>query len=242
MNYDDLYFDGGKRPGPLQPVRGGLQPRRLHHQGQAVVLRLVQPDLQPDGGPEGFQGTATEDPFCETFKTKNNGLGRVHPAHRPLPSPACACPRASSTASRITGGPSPASLGDEHRRPTDWAQEGYDYPNKSASLTADYSVGNNLLISYRGGWHEQDTTNEQIAPPDASYYSFGTSNSAYARDPFFVEQSGPDPQRRLDQQPAQPDDPVLQAGEDQQQPGPDLLPELGGRARPEGRHRLQLSL
>ena len=31
--------------------------------------------------------------------------------------------------------------------------EGYDYPNWTAALTADYSVGNNLLISYRGGWH-----------------------------------------------------------------------------------------
>src|SRR4030067_1491721 len=56
----------------------------------------------------------------------------------------------------------------------------------SASLTADYSLSNNMLISYRGGWHEQDTTNEQIAPPDASFYRFGTTNSGFASDPFFV--------------------------------------------------------
>jgi outer membrane receptor protein involved in Fe transport len=43
-----------------------------------------------------------------------------------------------------------------------------------------------MLLSYRGGWHEQNTTNQQIAPPDASYYYFGTSNSSYATDPFFA--------------------------------------------------------
>ena len=36
-----------QEPRRLQAVRGRLQPRRLHPQGQAVVLRLVQPGLLP---------------------------------------------------------------------------------------------------------------------------------------------------------------------------------------------------
>ncbi len=56
----------------------------------------------------------------------------------------------------------------------------------SASLTADYSIGNNVLISYSGGWHEQNQTNQQIAPPDSSTYQFNTTNSIYATDAFYV--------------------------------------------------------
>ncbi len=56
----------------------------------------------------------------------------------------------------------------------------------SASLTADYSLGNNVLLSYRGGWHQSNTTNQQIAPPDSSTYQFNTSNSIYSADPFYV--------------------------------------------------------
>ncbi|MCK7480056.1 MAG: hypothetical protein M0C28_24350 [Candidatus Moduliflexus flocculans] len=40
VNYDDLYFDGKDQDD--HALRGRLQPRRLHPQGQAVVLRLAQ--------------------------------------------------------------------------------------------------------------------------------------------------------------------------------------------------------
>ncbi|MGZ5453602.1 MAG: TonB-dependent receptor [Candidatus Aminicenantales bacterium] len=63
---------------------------------------------------------------------------------------------------------------------------GYDYPNWTAALTADYSLGNNLLISYRGGWHLQNQNNQQIRPPDGTTYNFNYSNAPYADDPFYV--------------------------------------------------------
>ena len=68
----------------------------------------------------------------------------------------------------------------------EWNQEGFDYPNWTAALTADYSLGNNLLLSYRGGWHMQNTKNQQILPPDSSTYYFAYSNSLYSSDPFYV--------------------------------------------------------
>jgi hypothetical protein len=61
-----------------------------------------------------------------------------------------------------------------------------DYPNWTAALNADYSVGNNLLLSYRGGWHTQNTNNQQLLPPDSSTYYFPYSNSRYDTDPFYV--------------------------------------------------------
>jgi hypothetical protein len=68
----------------------------------------------------------------------------------------------------------------------EWSKEGMDYPNWTAALTADYSVGNALLISYRGGWHRQNETNQQLLPPESSTYYFPYSNSRYSDDPFFV--------------------------------------------------------
>jgi hypothetical protein len=67
-----------------------------------------------------------------------------------------------------------------------WNDEGYDYPNWTGALTADWSKGNNFLLSYRGGWHMQNTTNQQILPPDSSTYYFPYSNSRFADDPFYV--------------------------------------------------------
>jgi hypothetical protein len=67
-----------------------------------------------------------------------------------------------------------------------WGKEGWDYPNWTAALTADYSAGNNLLVSYRGGWHTADTTNQQILPPDGSTFYFSYSNQGYASNPFYV--------------------------------------------------------
>ncbi|MCK7468016.1 MAG: carboxypeptidase-like regulatory domain-containing protein, partial [Desulfosudis oleivorans] len=77
-----------RRPEPrrLQPLRGHLQPRRLHHQGQAVVLRLGQRRLRPDLGPARLQpprGTVLDLPEPELR------LQRVRQAdRRPLRQPA----------------------------------------------------------------------------------------------------------------------------------------------------------
>lgn len=51
----------------------------------------------------------------------------------------------------------------------EYAKEGFDYPNWSSNLTLDYTVGNNLLISARGGYFFTNTTNQQISPPGTVY-------------------------------------------------------------------------
>ncbi|MBN2264258.1 MAG: TonB-dependent receptor, partial [Candidatus Aminicenantes bacterium] len=125
-----------------------------------------------------------EGPFS-TFKTKTKGFGgSIRLTAAPLPGLRVSAGYINSFTNYR--GAIPTILGND-AADYEYAKEGYDYPNKSASLTADYSVGNNMLISYRGGWHEENTTNEQITPPDASYYYFSTSNAAYAADPFFVD-------------------------------------------------------
>jgi len=72
----------------------------------------------------------------------------------------------------------------------EWGQEGYSYPNWTAAMTADYSVGNNLLVSLRSGWHWANTTDQQIQPPDRSTFYFSYSNLRYEDEPFYVENPG----------------------------------------------------
>ena len=72
----------------------------------------------------------------------------------------------------------------------EWSKEGFDYPNWTGALTADYSIGNNMLVSYRGGWHVQNQNNQQILPPNSSTYNFNYSNMLYANDPFYVANPG----------------------------------------------------
>jgi hypothetical protein len=50
-----------------------------------------------------------------------------------------------------------------------WADIGFDYPNWTASLSADYVVGNNLLISVRGGYFHTNVTNQQVKPTGVMY-------------------------------------------------------------------------
>jgi hypothetical protein len=64
-------------------------------------------------------------------------------------------------------------------------KQGFDYPNFSSAFTADYSLGNNFLASFRGGYHMSNTTNQQIANRFTTYY-FQYNNNIYASDPFFV--------------------------------------------------------
>jgi len=54
-------------------------------------------------------------------------------------------------------------------------QPGRTYPNMSASGVIDYTLGNNFLISVRGGWFRQNTNKEQLFVPGTSY-TFDKSN------------------------------------------------------------------
>jgi hypothetical protein len=67
----------------------------------------------------------------------------------------------------------------------DYKKQGYDYPNWSAAVQVDYSVGNNLLLSARGGYHFENLTNQQIANRFTTIYH-NYSNYIYEEDAFFV--------------------------------------------------------
>jgi hypothetical protein len=59
---------------------------------------------------------------------------------------------------------------------------GFNWPNISTSVTADYIVGNNLIISARGGYFYQNQTN-QLLSPDEPYYRI----YKYQPDTYFYD-------------------------------------------------------
>lgn len=179
VNYDDLYFDGGKdrdrynRYEGVFSLGGYIVKDRLWFFGsfnpsynQTVASRTftVDPELNVPIAP------------FSNFKSKNNGFaGSIRLTAAPVSGLRISAGFVNSFTNYRGSLPDIAGTGTADY---EYAREGYDYPNMSASLSADYSIGNNTLLSYRGGWHQEDTTNEQIAPPDASYYYFGTSSSS----------------------------------------------------------------
>ena len=72
----------------------------------------------------------------------------------------------------------------------EWSKFGFDYPNLSASLSADYVLGNNFIASLRGGYFHTNTTNQQVTASGPRYYfqksdpgSQRTTNSMFPEIP-----------------------------------------------------------
>lgn len=62
----------------------------------------------------------------------------------------------------------------------DWAAPGFDYPRWSGTIHADYIVGNNLLLSARGGYFFKDQRNQQVKPPSDPRWRFLNPAPFYA--------------------------------------------------------------
>ncbi len=65
---------------------------------------------------------------------------------------------------------------------TPFGKVGYDFPNWSGSASADYSIGNNLMLSARGGFYYSDRTNQQLQPTEPLWL-FRQTNASYANIP-----------------------------------------------------------
>jgi hypothetical protein len=181
VNYDDLYFNGGKDRDKYDRFEGVFSLGGYIIKDKLWFFGAFDPSYNRTAASRDFK--VRVGPFS-TFDAKNYGYnGSVKLSAAPL----TGLRLSASYINNFTNyrGALPSIIGNSDST-YQWAKEGYDYPNKSASLTADYSVGNNLLISYRGGWHEQNQTNQQISPPDSSVYWFDNSNSSFANDPFFL--------------------------------------------------------
>ncbi|MBE3129108.1 MAG: TonB-dependent receptor [Acidobacteria bacterium] len=182
VNYDDLYFDGGKDRDRYNRFEGVFSLGGYIIKDKLWFFGSFNPSYNQTVASRDF--SLREGPF-QNFKAKNTGFGG---SARLTAAPVKGLRLSASFINNFTNyrGALPTIIGNGSST-YEWEREGYNYPNLSASLTANYSIGNNLLISYRGGWHEQNQNNQQIAPPDESTYVFNTSNSIYASDPFYTD-------------------------------------------------------
>jgi hypothetical protein len=183
VNYDDLYFDGGKNRDRYNRYEGVFSLGGYIIKDKLWFFGSFNPTYSQTAAQRNF-GMPDDPTAFETFRNKNHGwAGSIRLTAAPIKGLRVSAGFINSWTNYRGALPSITGVSSQNY---EWGLEGYDYPNMSASLTADYSVGNNMLISYRGGWHEENTTNEQIAPPDATNYYFGVWNDAYLDDPFFV--------------------------------------------------------
>ncbi len=78
------------------------------------------------------------------------------------------------------------SINGTSNKDSEYKKNGYDYPDWSAAFQVDYSVGNNLLLTGRAGYHYENTNNQQIANRFTTYY-FSRNGYVFEDDPFFID-------------------------------------------------------
>ena len=181
VNYDDKFYNGGKDRDKYDRFEGIFSLGGYIIKDKLWFYGSFNPTYSQTKAQRDF--SLRNGPF-QTFTVKNNGLGA---SIRLSAAPLTGLRLSASFINNFTNyrGTLPNIYGNSSAT-YEYNKEGYDYPNMSASLTADYSLGNNMLVSYRAGWHEQNQKNQQIAPANSSTYYFGNTNSSFASDPFFV--------------------------------------------------------
>jgi hypothetical protein len=181
VNNDTLYFNGGKDRDRYNRFEGVLSLGGYIIKNKLWFFGSINPNYYQTAAQRDFN--YREGPFS-TFKNKNYGYnGSFRLSAAPMTGLRLSASYINSFTKYRGALPSIQGYDDSGY---EWMKEGFDYPNSTASVTADYSLGNNLLITYRGGWHMQNQNNQQILPPDRSTFNFNYSNYPYQTDPFYV--------------------------------------------------------
>jgi hypothetical protein len=181
VNNDDLYFNGGKDRDDYDRFEGVFSLGGYIIKDRLWFFGSINTSYDKTAALRDFN--MREGPFS-TFQNKNYGYnGSIKLSAAPFAGLRLSASFINNFTKYRGALPSIVGNGDDTY---EWQKEGMDYPNWTGSLTADYSVGNKLLITYRGGWHRKNENNQQLLPPDSSTYYFPYSNSRYATDPFYV--------------------------------------------------------
>ena len=181
VNNDTLYFNGGKDRDRYNRYEGVFSLGGYIIKNKLWFFGSINPNYYQTAAQRDFN--YREGPFS-TFKNKNYGYnGSLRLSAAPLTGLRLSASYINNYTKYRGTLPSIQGYDDAGY---EWQKEGFDYPNWTGSLTADYSIGNNLLIGYRGGWHLQNQNNQQILPPDRSTFNFNYSNNLYQDDPFYL--------------------------------------------------------
>lgn len=183
VNNDDLYFNGGKKRDNWYRVEGVFSLGGYVFKDRLWFFGSINPIYSQTEALRDFN--QRQGPWYQFLNKNYTYNGSIKLTLSPM------------TGLRVTAsyvnnfykyrGSIPAITGTSSAT-TEWYKDGYDYPNFTTAATVDYTASNNLLLSLRTGWHRQNTTNQQVAPPDYTtyYFNVGNINAGYSSDPFYV--------------------------------------------------------
>lgn len=176
QNDDDFYFDGGKKRDPYYRIEGVFSLGGYIIKDRLWFFGSLNPIYYQTEGLRDFNGR--QGPFYKFLNKNYLYNGSVKLTAAPMAGLRLSASFVNNFSKYRGSIPSIDGTGNSE---IPWHQYGYDYPNWSASFTADYTAINNMLISFRAGWHRQDVVNQQLLPPDGpTYYnSYGNNSSTW---------------------------------------------------------------
>lgn len=182
VNDDDLYWDGGKgrdryyRAEGIFQLGGYIFKDRLWffasfnpvYREQKAPRFFLEDPAYTEGPPEG--------PKYDFYYKRWNWNGQLKLTAQPFSGMRVS---ASFVNSFYKYRGSIPSINGTSTQDYAWGDYGFDYPKISGNVTIDYTMGNNLLVSLRGGYFRRNTVNQQIVGPE-TFYRFQRSNEVYA--------------------------------------------------------------
>ena len=175
VNNDDLYFNGGKDRDPYNRYEGIFSLGGYILKDRLWFFGSFNPILQTNSWDRYHLDYTDPDQIFTYKRTRNNWNGQIKLTAQPFGGLRISTSFVNNFYKYRGSAPSIAGTSTYDY---DWEAEGFDYPNWSANVTMDYIMGNNLLLSLRGGYFFTDRTNQQILPP-GTVYRFSRSNYIY---------------------------------------------------------------
>jgi len=189
VNDDDVYFNGGYDRDPYKRYEGVFNLGGYILKDRLWFFGSFNPQYSNQGAMRGFLVPGSDPPTIGPLDKYNqrwsvwNGQAKLTAA--PIKGLRLSASFVNNY-SRYRGAiPSIDGTGSTS---APYGNYGQTYPNVSYAGTADYSLGNNLLISARAGYHMTNTIDQRVKNGFTTWY-FNASNQAYASDPFFVTNS-----------------------------------------------------
>ncbi|MCK4646726.1 MAG: TonB-dependent receptor [Candidatus Aminicenantes bacterium] len=178
VNDDDLYWGGGKDRDPTYRLEGIFQLGGYILKDRLWFFGSFNPIYRQQKAPRFFLDAADPDAIEDFYYKRWNWNGQIKLTAQPF---AGLRVTASVVNSFYKYRGSIPSINGTSTYDYEWGKYGFDYPKLSGNITMDYTVGNSMLVSLRGGYFRRNTTNQQIVGPE-TFYRFQRSNEVYTAE------------------------------------------------------------
>ncbi len=171
VNDDDLYYQGGYSRDPYARYEGVFNLGGYILKDKVWFFGSINPQFDQQNAKRYFLSDADQ-PLYDFYRKRNWYNGQLKLTAAPIKGLRMS---ASVVNNYFKWRGTIPSINGTDPKDADWKAYGYDYPNWSAAVMADYSLSNNLLMSGRAGYSFQDKNHQQVGPYYTTY-AFGYSN------------------------------------------------------------------